>query len=341
MAFFPDVLGNALLKERMGQLTINGRLPHALILEGQKGTGKRFFARRLAAALLCQNKGNPEKDFPCMHCLSCRKVLEDKSPDVRYLTREDKTTIGVDAVRSIRSDMFLSSTEGEKKVYIIEEAHTMTVAAQNALLIVLEEPPENVHIILTTESRESLLTTIRSRAQLARMGQLTKEELSLFADRQPAVSQLKKTQIGAYEEALLASGGRAGELLYLADRSQVSALLSRRENIYRLIGALAEHQGLSAVLDCLKAMSGKRKDLPEDLSALLLAVRDLCVLDKDENAPLLFYTQRELAKLHADALGGRRLHTLYDTVLDAIESLGHNANLNLLQTSLATALVAG
>ena len=95
------------------------------------------------------------------------------------------------------------------------------------------------------------------------------------------------------------------------------------------------------MLDCLKAMSGKRKDLPEDLSALLLAVRDLCVLDKDENAPLLFYTQRELAKLHADALGGRRLHTLYDTVLDAIESLGHNANLNLLQTSLATALVAG
>ena len=341
MGYFSDVIGNDTVKMRMGQLIRQNKLPHALILEGPKGSGKGFFARRLAAALLCQNRADQTRDLPCMHCSACRKVLEDNSPDVRYLKREDKATIGVDPIREIRSDMYLSSTEGEKKIYIIEEAHTMTVAAQNALLIVLEEPPENVHIILTAEAREALLTTIRSRAQTVRMSLLSKEALIEFGEGQAIVSQLKKTNPEAYWEALLAAGGRAGELLRLADRSEVSALIATRENIYRLIGALAERKGLSAVLECVKAMSGKRKDLPEDLSALLLAVRDLCLLDKDDNAPLLFYTNREVARLHANALGGRRLNAIYDIVLDTIESLGHNANLNLLQTGLATALVAG
>ena len=340
--YFPELLGNDALKERMGRLVRVGRLPHALILEGGRGTGKRFFARQLAAALLCRHSADSEKPLPCMECPSCRKALEGKSPDVRYLAREDnKTSIGVDPVRDLRKDMFLSATEGEKKVYIIEDAHTMTIPAQNALLIVLEEPPANVHIILTAESREALLTTSRSRAQLARMCLLTKEQLATFAKSQPAISQLMKTKPEAYEEALLAAMGSAGELLSLADRSQMSALLSTRENVYRLLNALADRQGLGAVLECVKAMSGKRKDMSQSLSSLLLALRDLCLIDKDENAPLLFYTNREYAKRHANTFGGRRLHVIYHVVQDAMESLEYNANLNLLQTGLATALVSG
>ena len=341
MQYFPDLLGNKELKERMGQLITAGKLPHALILEGGNGIGKRFFARRLAAALVCRKKHENIATLPCMSCTACRKVMDGLSPDIHYISRGDKTTIGVDAIRAIRSDMYLSSAEEDKKVYIIEDAHTMTVAAQNALLIVLEEPPENVHIILTAESCEALLLTIRSRAQLARMTALTKEELSEFADRQPAILQLKKNHPDAYEEAMLASMGRAGEFLHLSNRTEASALLARRESVYRLIGALAERKGLDAVLDAVKSIMGKRRDLREDLNTLLLALRDLCLIDKDENAPLIFYTHRDIALLHSAALGGRRLHAIYDIVEDALNSAERNANLHLMQTSLATALVAG
>ena len=341
MRYFPDLMGNSAVKERLGQLIVAGKLPHALILEGEEGMGKRYFARRIAAALLCEHRTDENRSLPGMGCAACRKVMEGKAMDVHYLTREDKASIGVDPIRAIRRDIYLSSTESEKKIYIIEEAHAMTVQAQNALLIVLEEPPEHVHIILTAESREALLTTIRSRAQLVRMGRLTREELAAFGETQSGIKELKRTKPDAYEEALLASQGRAGTLLHLTERGEMSAMTSQRETVFRLINALAERQGLAVVLDGVKAMSSKRKELSEDLSALQLAIRDLCLLAKDENAPLLFYTNREYALLHSSALGSRRLHHLYDVILDTQNSLQRNANMSLLQTTLATSLVAG
>ena len=73
MGYFSDVIGNDTVKMRMAQLIRQNKLPHALILEGPKGSGKGFFARRLAAALLCQNRADQTRDLPCMHCSACRK----------------------------------------------------------------------------------------------------------------------------------------------------------------------------------------------------------------------------------------------------------------------------
>lgn len=341
MAFFADVLGNTATKERIGQLIATHKLPHALLIEGPAGSGKLYFAKRIAAALLCEHKSEESgRNLPCMGCKFCRKVLEDKAPDITYITRGEKTSLGVELIRQAKEDMYLSATEADKKIYIIEDAHTMTVQAQNALLIALEEPPSDVVIILLAESRDLLLTTIRSRVQTVRMGLLSLEELDTLAQRHPALLQMKKSQPDSYREAVLACGGCGGALIALSEKKETNALLARRELIYGLIDAIAKRKGFAEVYECIKSLESKRKTLLEDLDNLLRALRDLALLYRDEQVKLLFYPNREYAMELAEALGGKKIEDMYQATANAISSLDKNANVNLVLSTLAMALVA-
>ena len=315
MRFFEDIVGNEDLRRRVGEAVSAGRFPHAVIIEGQDGIGKNLMARQIAAALLCTGAG-AAGTLPCGRCAFCRKTAENRMPDVVTVTREEKATIGVDPIRAIRSDMYLSATEAPRKIYIIDDAHTMTVQAQNALLKVLEEPPTEVNILLLCERSEALLSTIRSRAQILRMTPLSEEELERFADRQPALQVIRRGQPDVWQDLKLACGGCAGHLLALAGRGQ------------------------APLSDALKRLAPKRKELTEDLATLSLALRDLCLCECDENAPLLFYTDRTRAVETARALGRARLCAMFEAVSQVMGDLAGNANVGLVTASLAVSFLS-
>ncbi len=132
---FPALFGNARLSSILGGDISANRLGHAYILEGPKGSGKHTAALLSSAAASCLNRADESKPLPCGDCLVCRKIRAGVSPDVLFFRREeDRATIGVDIIRSLRSDLCIAPNENEKKVYIIEEAEKMTAEAQNALL---------------------------------------------------------------------------------------------------------------------------------------------------------------------------------------------------------------
>ncbi len=161
---FPSVYGNSRIKEIIGQAIADGSNSHAYIIEGDMGSGKKTIAYNICAAVMCERKTDADGPLPCGECASCVKVMGKVSPDVIYYSAADGKSIGVAAVRELKSTVSYVPNDSDRKVYIIDGADRMTKEAQNALLSVLESPPSYVIFLLLCERSDLLLETIRSRA---------------------------------------------------------------------------------------------------------------------------------------------------------------------------------
>lgn len=157
MIGFDTLPGNTALKTSL-RAALASRLPQAVLLTGPAGSGKMTLARILAAALLCTGGAEP----PCGSCNSCRKAAENIHPDLTIVD-EGERDLPVALARQLRQEVCVLPNDGDRRVVIIRHAHKLNTAAQNALLKVLEEPPNYAFFILTCEQPGLVLETIRSR----------------------------------------------------------------------------------------------------------------------------------------------------------------------------------
>ena len=155
---FEGLLGNERLKENIRRSVGRNRIAHFYVISGPAGAGKHTLARLLAAAILCK-----EEDKPCLQCSACRKILADSHPDFITVDDPEKKTVPVDLIRQARADIYVRPNEADRKIYMFPRGHNMDFPSQNALLKVLEEPPEYGVFLLLTENAQKLLPTVRSR----------------------------------------------------------------------------------------------------------------------------------------------------------------------------------
>ncbi len=169
---FDEVLGQEHVSLALRNAVRDGRVGHAYLFSGPRGTGKTSTARILAKALNC---AAPHDGEPCGRCDSCIEIARGASLDVHELDAASNN--GVDAMRDLVSHAALG-TPGRWKVYIVDEVHMLSTAASNALLKTLEEPPGHVVFVLATTDAQKVLPTIRSRTQHYEFRLLGSETLS-------------------------------------------------------------------------------------------------------------------------------------------------------------------
>ena len=337
--FFSDILGNEKTKASIGKSIIDAKLSHAYIIEGPEGSGKKMLAYRIAAALNCENKTNENCALPCMQCESCRKILSDNSPDVYHLKREeDKATINLPAIREMRSDIFLSASESEYKVYIIHEAHLLNDASQNALLKVLEEPPEKVVMLLLCNATDKILTTVKSRAQIIRTSLFTFDEMKDFLLNNNAAASLYEQSKEKFFIAIKGSQGSIGKALDLISPKEMSGIIKKRDIVDKIIRAIEEKSDFVAFHSAISAFSQKRLQLIDELTLLFSAVRDLILLKRSEDVPLIYYYDTDEAIRISEKIGMNRLYEISDSVFKAISNLGQSSNVSLTLNTLLNEL---
>ncbi len=158
-----------MLKEYIGLERLSG----SYLFLGEEGIGKKLTAKTLAKALNCQSASLDS----CDSCASCLKIEKNQHPDVHLLETEATDSLKIEYVRKLQKEINLKAYEGKKKVFIVDDAHHLTAEAQNALLKVLEEPPENSLIILISARPALLFRTIISRCCPLRFYPLQRDKL--------------------------------------------------------------------------------------------------------------------------------------------------------------------
>jgi len=157
---FGELVGQEAVTRTLRNSVATGKLAHAYLLCGPRGTGKTSLGRLIAKAVNCES---PREGEPCNECFSCRAFLEGRAPDL--LEMDAASNRGIDEIRSLRERVGLAPMGGGRKVYLVDEVHMLTPEANNALLKTLEEPPPQVIFILATTEGHKVPLTIISRCQ--------------------------------------------------------------------------------------------------------------------------------------------------------------------------------
>lgn len=333
MSGFDSFLGNEKLIERLKRDVAALRISHAYIIEGAEGSGKRTLARLICAAVSC--KGN---NGPCMECTSCSKIMRDQAPDVITVTAEKgKVQLGVDVVRSVREDSAYAPNELPKKFYIVPFADTMNDAAQNALLKILEEPPEHVMFMLLSENADNLLSTIRSRAPILRLEALTDEIVSEhLKSTDEAAKKLFDRDPDAFGAGVKLARGSIGKALELVNGKRAAECLEFYKSAEKYLELLAARRDAVSELNFYEfatklANSKEREKLGEIYSLLADAARDLVACKLSDEPQTVFYTTAEKARAVADNFALGKLMALVDVFSNAKRTLERNANVSLSQ----------
>ncbi len=155
----PQIYGNDAALRLIRTMAHSGHIPHACLIHGEKGLGKKTLARYFAMTALCTGQ-----EQPCGECPSCRKAAQDIHPDILWVEHSGKKQgFSVETVRGICRDAIVAPNDGERKVYIFADCDSMDIRAQNTLLKLTEEPPPHVLLLFTAEHRNAFLETMLSR----------------------------------------------------------------------------------------------------------------------------------------------------------------------------------
>ncbi len=289
MTGFKDIIGQEHIKEHLQNAIKLDKISHAYIIEGERYSGKEFIARIFAAALQCE-KGGVD---PCMECHSCKQAVSMNHPDIIKVMHEKPNSIGVDDIRAqVANDVVIKPYSGPKKIYIINEGEKMTVAAQNALLKTLEEPPAYTVIFILTTNVETLLPTIVSRCVVLAMKPVEDEKVKRFLMDSMDLPDYKAEVCAAF------SRGNIGKARMLAMSEEFDNIKAEAVSLMKNIKDMEIHEIVTAI----KKIGDYSMDISDYLDMLSVWYRDVLLYKATNDLNHLIFKEevqyiRKAAKL--------------------------------------------
>lgn len=287
---FDDVSGQMAVTQTLKAQLVTGKLSHAYLFTGSRGTGKTTCAKILAKAVNCLH---PDNGNPCNCCEACRAIDSGSCMDV--LEIDAASNNGVDNVRSLREDAVYTPSQVKMRVYIIDEVHMLSISAFNALLKIIEEPPEHLLFILATTELHKVPATILSRCQRFSFRRISQEDIAARLQYVAYQENIDLDDGAARVLARLADGGLRDGLSLLDQCASATTGELTAERVYtclgiagerkcgELMGYLAAHDTKNA-LELFNRLYTEGKDLSAMLDELACLTRDLLVLKTAGNA---------------------------------------------------------
>ncbi len=281
---FDDVSGQGAVTQTLKTQLVTGKMSHAYLFTGSRGTGKTSCAKILAKAVNCLH---PEDGNPCNCCEACRAIDSGSCMDV--LEIDAASNNGVDNVRDLRDDAIYTPSQVKMRVYIIDEVHMLSISAFNALLKIIEEPPEHLLFILATTELHKVPATILSRCQRFSFRRISQEDIAARLQYVAYQENIDLDDGAARVLARLADGGMRDGLSLLDQCASATTGELTAERVYaclgiagerrcgELMGYVAEHDTKKA-LELFNRLYTEGKDLGALLDELACLTRDLLVL---------------------------------------------------------------
>lgn len=289
---FSELTGNARVKEALKRMMASGRLPGALLFAGEEGVGKKRFALEVARALNCRTPKDGEACGVCPSCVRTVKlnyperedadewtqIIWTDHPDVGLVVAP-KRVLRVEQMRQIDKEANFRPYEGKARVFLIDEADKLNDASANALLKVLEEPPQTSHLILITARPAMLLPTILSRCQMIRFAPLAPDEIE---------SHLVSNKLADSKTAKLrarAAGGSIGRAL----AGDMVTFTSQRKAMLGVLNALVMTNDRAQLLRAAEQLNEAqyKDEFEERLDVLETLIRDAWMLSLGVKPELL------------------------------------------------------
>ena len=323
---FAEIVGHQKQLEILQQALQHGRLHHAYLFVGEDGVGKRTIALGFAKALHCLAATG---DF-CDECANCARVRDRNHPDVRIIEPlAGKKEISIQQIRELEKELNFRSFSGKRKVVILDPATLMNLAAQNALLKTLEEPPQDSLLILIASNAGALLPTLRSRCLRVTFGPLARELISGFLVSRKAL----KVETAEFLAAM--SQGRLSAVVGIDPQK----LFDKRREWLRLVSDLGAGD-YRAAIDAAEVLAASKENCLTFLDWVESWFRDLLIYDFTRsvedviNIDMLPQIQKESALID---LG--RIFTRIAEVKAAVEGIQRNLNRRMTMENLLLDMV--
>lgn len=303
---FDDIIGQENVTKILKNQIKTGKISHAYLFSGTRGTGKTSAAKVFARAINCLN---PHDGEPCNECEVCKNILEGNTTDVVEMDAASNNS--VENIRQIRQEVVYATVDVKYRVYIIDEVHMLTTSAFNALLKTLEEPPENVVFILATTEQHKIPVTILSRCLKFEFNRLSEESLLKRIEYVLSEEKIEYEEEACKYIAKLADGAARDALSILERCVSESKDKLKYDDVLRIVGAvdkqvvldivsnILEYNMLGAVENVDKVIK-KGRDLRQLCSQLAEEFLNILINDKDISKDRIINIIDKLSKLDND-----------------------------------------
>ena len=298
---FSDMVGQEAITKTLRNQITSGRVGHAYLLNGTRGTGKTTTAKILARAVNCLN---PQDGEPCNECEICKAALSGSLTDIVEMDAASNNS--VDDIRAIRDEVNFLPTLAKYRVYIIDEVHMLSTGAFNALLKTLEEPPAHVKFILATTEPQKLPATILSRCQRFDFKKISNDDISKRLEYVCKESNIEITKEALKIISVLADGAMRDALSILErciqegndkiDENLVKDLVGipKLTFIAQIMKAIAEYK-VEDILKTIEDITNQGKELNNLLWEIIKYTKDMLVYKT--GGKLEIYSQDELKQM--------------------------------------------
>ena len=332
---FDDLVGQLAVTQTLKTQVASGRLSHAYLFTGSRGTGKTSSAKILAKAVNCEN---PQNGNPCNCCPSCRAIDSGACMDV--LEIDAASNNGVDNVRELRDDAIYSPSQVKMRVYIIDEVHMLSISAFNALLKIIEEPPEHLLFILATTELHKVPATILSRCQRFSFRRISQEDIAARLQYVSYQENIDLTDSAARVLARLADGGMRDGLSLLDQCASATQGELNPERVYaclgiagiqecgKLMACIAKHDTAGA-LSLLNRFYAEGKELGALLDEMACLTRDFMVLKaapKEGISLLSGVASDEETKALSDAFSAGELSRMLNLIQQTVSGFTRSSS---------------